>query len=234
MRRRTLLAVLAVWGVADANAAIQVSEDIKRSVVFLYGENSDGTTGACSAFLVGVPSSKVPSVVHTYLVTARHCLRDKKTGPYYARVHVRLNLRAGGTQVIRTRITPEGLGRNVHLHPDQDVDLAVIEFRVDPTSMDVRVIPPELLTDRESLDKAQITEGTWGPEGDPAPVESLADGLRSSRRVVGRRDHRHRVRRSRPGTTPAIVWAGTLAEDEGDRAHQAAVRDGLASRTPLV
>lgn len=159
-QRPALLCVLAFCGVAELEAAIQVSEDIKKSVVFMYGQNKDGTTGACSGFLVGVPAQPARTSLHTYLVTARHCLRENKNGDFYSRVHVRVNRTAGGALLIPTRVTVEGLGRNVHLHPDPNVDLAVIEFRVDPAVMDVRVIPPELLTDRDSLEKAQITEGT--------------------------------------------------------------------------
>lgn len=160
MRRCVLLALVLSISGRPAGAAIQVSEDIKKAVVFLYGEEPDGQYQSCTGFLVGVPASQDPTRMFTYLATARHCLQVGKKGAFYPRIYVRLNNRAGGADLIKARVSTEGLGRNVHLHTDPDVDLALIEFHVNPAAQDIRVLAPDLLTDRDSLEKAHISEGT--------------------------------------------------------------------------
>src|SRR4030042_7047499 len=100
--RRTGVLLAAAFSAAclspPASAAISVPSEVKECVVFLYGEEANGTFGAGPGFLVGIDHPKLKGRVLTYLVTAKHCLQHERSGPFYPRVFVRLTLRTGDSE----------------------------------------------------------------------------------------------------------------------------------------
>lgn len=134
--------------------------EVKQCVVFLYGEEADRTYGAGTGFLVGVDHPKLRGRILTYLVTAKHCIQRQKSGAYYPRVFVRINLRTGDSELKPVGLTPTGLGKNVYVHSDPAVDLAVIPFETDEWKHEVRVIPESMMTGEDVFQKLGLGEGT--------------------------------------------------------------------------
>src|SRR5260370_31287383 len=84
-------------GVADAAS---VPHEISKVVTFIFLSPDGGKTFTAdgTGFFVGVKVGADQFRVH--LVTARHVLKNSKTGEYYERVWIRLNKKDGGSQMI--------------------------------------------------------------------------------------------------------------------------------------
>ncbi len=118
----------------------------------LYDPNGTG-------FFVGVEHpSKDRSYV--YLVTAKHVVLKENGKGFYNRIGVRINKKNGKSELVGIPLTAAGSGKNLFVHPDATVDLAVIPFAPNGEYFDHKFLPDTLVTSREDVAGLKITEGS--------------------------------------------------------------------------
>lgn len=151
------MALLLVLSTAVTAVGARVPSDLKEAVAFFFAKNAKGDLAPLgTGFFVGVPD-KVPDRGWAYLVTAKHILRGSD-GLYLPRIWLRLNKKAGGYLTIEVPLRETG-EKSVYVHPDRDVDLAVIPVQI-PAELDVIVLPVSALTTKDDFSNLQIGEGT--------------------------------------------------------------------------
>lgn len=149
--------ILLVGGVLIRGATIP--SDIKSTVAFVFrptltqGQFEASGTG----FFVIVKNESNREVVHGYFVTAKHVLTDQ-AGHLYDSVALRLNRKDGKADLIEVKL---GANRTpVFTHPtDSTVDLAVIPAFPDQKLYDLKFLPEDMLTTKESFRSLNLGEG---------------------------------------------------------------------------
>jgi hypothetical protein len=159
MKKIILLLVLLTTTLASQGAPIPT--DIKKVVVFIYyldiqtNVSADGT-----GFLVGVPAVDDTNKTFVYLVTARHVLRPS-TNNWLPGVFVRLNRKDGTSDQIPVPLVTSGPNKNVFVHDDSTVDIAVVPFAPQPfTNYDSLFLPIEFVTSEADFKSLDIHEGS--------------------------------------------------------------------------
>lgn len=130
---------------------MQVPDEIRDSVVFLYSQQDLGPAAMGTAFFVAITAGDesqplTPGVDgHPYLVTARHVIDGIRDYGTDGKVHVRVNLRDGGIAFVETEADEwRSLSDGADL-----VDIAVLPWGSTPQLLDYKVIPvvPMFVTD---------------------------------------------------------------------------------------
>src|ERR1700687_6108457 len=75
---------------------MQIPDEVRQSVVFLYSKHGDEMVSRGTAFFVGVPSDSNLDITYMYLVAARHIVDGIRARGDDGNVHVRLNTLSGG------------------------------------------------------------------------------------------------------------------------------------------
>src|SRR5579862_3723085 len=132
---------------------MRVDETLRRTVVFL-GTHSLGTgfIPLGTAFMFSVDTD---GIRFDYIVTARHCIEGRK------KIHLRVNLKAGGVQVI------EPDEESWSFHPDQKwyIDVAVMPVAASGlppgagAGIDVAVLDSNLVATDEIIAKLNVAAG---------------------------------------------------------------------------
>jgi len=127
---------------------------IKKSVTFIYLKDSDRTyLPLGTGFFVGIRAKLRKRMYHQYLVTCKHVLQDVD-GNFFPIVSIRLNTKDGSSKFIEipTKEIP------MLTHKDDSVDIAVLPFSVDEKALDYLMIPDDLITTKETMQKLKIDE----------------------------------------------------------------------------
>lgn len=136
--------------------ATTVPTEVKAVVTFIFiSDQKNNLIPNGTGFFVMVKDEEDPNRGYGYLVTAKHVLEDESKKLLPA-VSIRLNRKDGGSDLIK--VTLEGPNA-LHLHPDPDVDLAVIPLFPSQETYDFKMIPEDLLTTAERFKEANIREG---------------------------------------------------------------------------
>jgi hypothetical protein len=122
--------------------------------IFVYEENAGAPKPCGTGFLVGVPLESDPTKVQVFLVTAKHVLHDQSEN-YLKDIVVRLNLRIGGSELIKIPID-EG---KLFVHDDPDVDIVAYPLNPNATVYDYGVIMPQNFATKEVISNNEISEG---------------------------------------------------------------------------
>lgn len=143
----------------DVLRGATIPPDVKKTVVFIFrptltpGRYEPNGTG----FFVLVKDESNRERGHGYLVTARHVLQDQ-TGKMYQSVAVRLNRIDGKADLIELKLGAGGAP--IFTHPtDNTVDLAVIPALPDQKIYDMKFLPDDFLTTKESFKSLNLGEG---------------------------------------------------------------------------
>lgn len=132
---------------------MRVSEELLDSVIFLGTEASSGkVTLRGTAFLISVPSERVPNGSFTYLVTARHNIRKAEaSGEQFV---LRVNMKDGNAETV----VIDGLR---WFSPENDAsDIAVSSMVGDLVDhISYRRIPRVMFATEEAIDKHSIGVG---------------------------------------------------------------------------
>jgi len=136
------------------------------SFIFLADENGNpkinpdtaGPMANGTGFFVLVANETGPGG-WGYLVTAKHVLKNEK-GEFYKRVYLRINTKSGDAQFVALDLIVTGEKRNVYLHNDPSVDIAVIPAWPPETIFDVLGISNTMIKDSEEFKKTTIVEGS--------------------------------------------------------------------------
>lgn len=139
-----------------------IPTQVKSTVSFIYLLNAKGEYEANgTGFFVGVRKNPSDSLYYVNLVTAKHVLKpDVKKKEFYKTVFVRLNKKVGEAEYLQLDLFPEGKNKNVFIHPDSSVDIAVIPALPDEKIYDFIFMPDEIITTQEDFKKLKITEGS--------------------------------------------------------------------------
>lgn len=131
--------------------------DIKSTVVFLYAEKDAQFGPVGTGFLMGV-DDLTKSLFTTYLVTAKHVLKDSTN--YFQKIYVRINRKDSLAAYIRINLYRDGRKKNIFVNGDSTVDIAVIPFEPNPNTLDFKRLPTTFIPKNEDFFDLEITEGT--------------------------------------------------------------------------
>lgn len=161
------LAVASLW--LYAQEATPVTEAIRGSVVFLFGQFTDISgpkTGFGTAFFIELPDERLgPGKVFCYLVTNKHVIFPKKedgTTAELTSLHMRINRRFAEDRVRADYVPvplPSDSGKiRWYFHKDPSVDLAVLPVCLDQKEVDHGRIPVSIFVTDEILKTQQVNE----------------------------------------------------------------------------
>jgi hypothetical protein len=161
-RFMTVISLLIIFFANGYIAATPIPPEIKKVVSFIFTINAENKLVPWgTAFFVAIAHPKNDNVAFTYMVTAKHVLQTEDQKSWQPIIFVRLNKTDGGSEIIPIPIIMSGENRNVYLHPDNTVDLAVIPVRLSAIDkVDAKTLPSEMITTRDDFGKLRIVEGS--------------------------------------------------------------------------
>jgi hypothetical protein len=140
--------------------------NIAKTVTFIFLADDKGSpriqndapVANGTGFFVFVENEPGPGG-YGYLVTAKHVLKDEN-GEYFKRVFVRINDKKQGSEFIALDLTPSGTQKNIFVHDDPTVDIAVIPALPNQEIFDFLAIPTSMIKSKEDFKKSTITAGS--------------------------------------------------------------------------
>jgi hypothetical protein len=162
MRRIFIISfVLLIFLNLSASASAAIPSEVKKAVAFIYTfEEKKKLTKGATGFFLGEPSSQDPEQHFIRLVTAKHVIQTDDLSAFLPEISIRLNTLDGKSETIKLPLIFSGEGQNIFLHPDQSVDLAVINLLPDKTKYDFSFLATDLLTTKDDFEKLNISEGS--------------------------------------------------------------------------
>jgi hypothetical protein len=158
MRRWTVLLLVVI---TQISYAISIPSEVKNTIGFVFVPNANGEptpNGTC--FFVFVKDKEHPERGWGYMVTAKHVLQPTG-GVFFPRVWIRINKKTGGTESLPIVLNPFGPQKNVFVHQDNAVDIAVVPIRQpDATVYDLQAISDEFLVSEKDFETLHIREGS--------------------------------------------------------------------------
>ncbi len=131
-----------------------IPKDVKKTVCFIFIKHpTKGIVPNGTGFIVAI--KQADDLYFHYLVTAKHVLIDEQTKQYFNVVYVRFNKIDGPADLAEVPLTK----LKIWVHPEPEVDIAVIPCLPDPKIYDYRSIPPDLIVTKEKFKEEDITEG---------------------------------------------------------------------------
>jgi len=159
--RNFIVVILTIFMLGGIAIAAPIPSEVKSVVAFIFIRNKEGKLIANgTGFFVGVRNPSNPDSFSVYLVTAKHVLYKQNTTDFLDIVFVRLNKKEGGSQIGVIPIVTEGEKRNVFMHNDFSVDIAIIPFLPDQEKFDFKFLPDDLITTKEGFKELKIREGS--------------------------------------------------------------------------
>jgi hypothetical protein len=138
-----------------------IPPEIRTIVAFVFVMDKDGkAVPNGTAFFVGVKDSEKSGVHHIYLVTAKHVLQNNDAQSFRSRVYIRLNKKEKGADLVPLDLVSNGPRKNVFVHKDVSVDLAVIRGTPDDKIFDFKFLPSDFITTKEDFKNLRIREGS--------------------------------------------------------------------------
>lgn len=156
----SILVVILFWG--EAIMAAPIPPEVKSVVAFVLipGKKPGELVPYGTAFFVGVKDHKTPDRFFVYLVTAKHVLRTPDRKSWLPKIFLRLNTKAGGSEIFEVPLALSGANKNVFLHTDPSVDIAVIPALPDEKKFDFKFLPEDMVTTEKDFKDLNITEGS--------------------------------------------------------------------------
>ncbi len=155
----TSLALLVIVLTYLPLAAQPIPTEIKSIVAFVFAPTRLGTLGPVgTGFFVGVkhPNQDLAAL---YFVTSKHVLKANDNALRSA-IHVRVNTKDGKTELLSTPLIIQGPNKNVFVHTEASVDLAVITGGPSEQKHEFKFLPAELIATRDEHKKLNIVEGS--------------------------------------------------------------------------
>ncbi|NJM52592.1 MAG: hypothetical protein HC846_03855, partial [Blastocatellia bacterium] len=135
--------------------------EVKKSVAFIYTfEEKKNLSKGGTGFFIGEQNSQNPDQYSVSLVTAKHVIQTDDAKSFLPEISLRLNTIDGGSNMFKVALNLVGNDKNVFLHEDPTVDLAVITILPDKEKYDFSFLESELLTTKEDFEKLNISEGS--------------------------------------------------------------------------
>ncbi len=140
-----------------------IPTEVKSVIAFVFVPGKEPGTFQPwgTAFFVGVKDETSPDRAFGYLVTAKHVLQTPDRKAWLPRIFLRLNTRAGGSEMFPVPIVTDGARRTVFMHPtDRTADVAVIPALPDEKRFDFKILGQEFLTSPQDFKQLGIAEGS--------------------------------------------------------------------------
>lgn len=155
-----VLVVILFWG--EALMAAPIPPEVKSVVAFVFipGKKPGELVPYGTAFFVGVKDRKTADRFFGYLVTAKHVLRTPDHKSWLPKIFLRLNTKNGGSEIFEIPLSLSGADKNVFLHTDPSVDIAVIPGLPDQNKFDSKFLPEDMVTTEKDFKELKITEGS--------------------------------------------------------------------------
>ena len=140
-----------------------IPAEVKSVVAFVFIPDKEpgSFTPWGTAFFVAVKDEANPDRAFVYLVTAKHVLQTADQKAWLPQIFVRLNTRAGASEMFPVPIVVSGAKQTVFLHPtDKTADVAVIPALPDEKRFDFKFLGQEHLTSPQDFKQLGIAEGS--------------------------------------------------------------------------
>lgn len=162
MQLPRFVAVFVLAAYVKVGMAMPIPEDVKQVVGFVFVADGSGKPVAQgTGFFVTVKDAKVADYLHGYFVTAKHVLQTADQKAFRTEVFIRLNgVNEGPAQFLKLPLKSEGKEKNVFVHSDSSVDIAVVPALPDQKSFQFKAVGDELLTTKEKFKELKIREGS--------------------------------------------------------------------------
>lgn len=142
--------------------AQRIPAEVKQVVGFVFVQPEPGKLVANgTGFFVGVKDAQEPTRSYVYFVTAKHVLTQGAGGAFFPEVFLRLNKKDGKTsELARVPLAAAGPTKNVFVHSDGSVDIAVIPAVPDEKTIDFKFLDEDLVTTKTGFSELKIAEGS--------------------------------------------------------------------------
>ncbi|MCK4787500.1 MAG: trypsin-like peptidase domain-containing protein [Desulfobacteraceae bacterium] len=161
MRRILALSIILIFMEATLIMAIIIPPEVKEIVSFIFVPGKDGELKPYgTGFFVGVKVSERSENYAVYFITAKHVLQRPDKKSFFSAAFLRLNKKDGKTEMLRLSISESGIPKNVFVHKDSTVDLAVIPVLPDQQKYDFKFLPDDYITTRDDYKKLKIRDGS--------------------------------------------------------------------------
>lgn len=138
-----------------------IPTDIKKTVAFVYAKNSAGEiVPDGTGFFIGIRDTTKGDIYSVYFVTAKHVLQYGDDKKYLDKVYLRLNKKDSSSESKGLNLFTSGINKNIYIHNDSTVDIAVIPLLPDQQIYDYLFMPNEYLTSKNDYNKLNIREGS--------------------------------------------------------------------------
>lgn len=159
--KANLFALSIVIACATVLSAFPIPPTLKKTVAFIYAPNQKGELiPNGTGFFIAVSPPEDSNKNMGYLVTAKHVLQKQDKKSFFQDVSLRLNRKNGTAQMVQVPLRLEGANKNVFLHQDPTVDLALIPLLLDFDVYDCLALPSDMIVTKEDFVKLKIGEGT--------------------------------------------------------------------------
>jgi len=140
--------------------AFPLPPEIKSVATYILINNEGKLLPNGTGFFVGLKNPSKKNNFSVYLVTAKNVLCPPGTTQLLDQIYLLLTKKEGGSEAVSLTLRLQGEKKNVFLHPDPIVDLAVMPVLPDRTRYDLKYIPDEYLLTKEASTNLIIHEGT--------------------------------------------------------------------------
>jgi hypothetical protein len=138
-----------------------IPTEIKLMVAYIYmPDNTGRPIPNGTAFFVGVKDTSKPDRFAVYIVTAKHVLQLDDRRTFFHDILIRVNKRAGDAEFLHLELHPTGAAKNVFVHTDSTVDIAVVPGMPDESKFDFKFLPNDYLTSQPDFKNLGISEGS--------------------------------------------------------------------------
>lgn len=138
-----------------------IPPEVKKVVAFIFIPSEDGKlVPNGTGFFIGVKIPDKPETFAVYLVTVKHVLQKPNSDSFFPAVFFRLNRKEGEAEMIHFPLIKEGLKKNIFMHEDPSVDLAVVPLLPNQNKYDFKFLPDDFITTKDDFVKLKIREGS--------------------------------------------------------------------------
>lgn len=153
---------LFLFGFGETDSiGMPIPPDVKKTVCFIYVDKGKSRPEPNGTGFFVITKKPDKSIIHGYLVTAKHVLKPFPDKPeYYSEIFIRLTKKSGGVEGLRIPLRSSSQGKTLFLHNDPTVDIAVLPVLPKLGRYDYKAITLDQFVTREEFKRLNIGEGS--------------------------------------------------------------------------
>ncbi|WP_437371899.1 hypothetical protein [Maribacter litoralis] len=150
--------VIFCLGLLNLSYSQAIPTELKKTVGFIYAKDSnDNLRPQGTGFFVSISDSINGQFVGAiYFVTAKHVL--KRNTKFRDNIFIRLNTLDSLSDYGNLILSDKGANKNIYIHPDETVDIAVIPVSPNPQKFDYLTLPSNFLSNKGSLRNLELVK----------------------------------------------------------------------------